>query len=125
MHLLCLYCVSCSVFFSTPWITGAHQDPLSMEFSREEYWSDWPFPSLEYLPNPGIKPRFLALQAYSLPSEPLGKPFVYFLISIVMFFFSFYKNIVPQWIMTTQSLSSSSIAAISFIIDHLISTSSL
>ena len=95
-----------------------------MEFSREEYWSDWPFPSPEDLPNPGIKPRFLALQAYSLASEPLGKPFGYFLISILMFF-SFYKNIVPQRIMTTPSPSSSSTAAVSFIIDHLISTSSL
>ena len=45
-----------------------------MEFSRPEYWSGWPFPSPEELPNPGIKPRSPALQADSLPAEPQGKP---------------------------------------------------
>jgi len=45
-----------------------------MEFSRPEYWSGWPFPSPEDLPNPGIKPRSPALQADSLPGEPQGKP---------------------------------------------------
>ena len=56
-----------------PW-TVAHQAPLSMEFSRLEYWSGLPFPSPGNLPDPGIKPRSPALQADSLPSEPLGKP---------------------------------------------------
>ena len=49
----------------------AHQVPLSMEFSRQEYYSGYPFPSPGYLPNPGIKYGVLALQADSLPSEPL------------------------------------------------------
>jgi len=48
----------------------AHQDPLSMEFSRQEYWSGLPCPPPGDLPNPGIKPRSPALQADSLPSEP-------------------------------------------------------
>ena len=56
----------------TPW-TVAHQAPLSMEFSRQEYWSELPFPSSEYLPNPGIKSRSPALQAFYLSSEPPGK----------------------------------------------------
>ena len=42
----------------------------SMEFSRPEYWSGSPFPSPGDLPNPGIKPRSLTLQADSLPAEP-------------------------------------------------------
>ena len=42
--------------FSTPW-TVACQAPLSMEFSREEYWSGLPHPSPMALPNPGIEPR--------------------------------------------------------------------
>ena len=50
------------------------QAPLSMGFSRQDYWSGLPFPSPGNLPDPGIKPRSLALQADSLPSEPLGKP---------------------------------------------------
>ena len=54
--------------------TVAHQAPLSLEFSRQEYWSELPFPSPEDLPNPGIEPRSPALQADSLPSEPSGKP---------------------------------------------------
>ena len=58
----------------TPW-TVAFQAPLSMEFSRQEYWSGFPFPSLEDLPNPGIESRSPALWAESLPSEPAGKPY--------------------------------------------------
>ena len=46
----------------------------SMEFSRPEYCSGLPFPSLGDLPNPGIGPRSPALQADSLPTEPHGKP---------------------------------------------------
>ena len=56
----------------TPW-TAACQVPLSMGFSRQEYWSGLPFPSPGDLPNPGIKPRFPALQADSLPTELRGK----------------------------------------------------
>ena len=47
---------------------------LSMEFSRQEYWSGLPFPSPRSLPDLGIKSRSLVLQADSLPSEPPGKP---------------------------------------------------
>ena len=43
----------------------------SMEFSRPEYWSWQPFPSSGDLPNPGIETGSPALQADSLPSEPL------------------------------------------------------
>ena len=41
--------------FSIPW-SIACQAPLSMEFSRQKYWSEYPFPSPGYLPDPGIKP---------------------------------------------------------------------
>ena len=47
---------------------------LSMEFSRQEYWSGLPFPPIGDLPDPGIKPKSPALRADSLPSEPPGKP---------------------------------------------------
>ena len=59
--------------FATPW-TVAHQAPLSMEFSRQEYGSGLPFPSPGDLPDPGIKSGSPALQADVLPSEPPGKP---------------------------------------------------
>ena len=45
-----------------------------MEFSRPEYWSGYPFLSPGNLPNPGIEPRYPALQADSLPAELQGKP---------------------------------------------------
>ena len=71
---------SCPTFV-TPW-TVACQAPLSMEFSRQEYWSGLPFPSSGDLPDPGIKPRSSVLQVVSsiagrffffLPTEPSGK----------------------------------------------------
>ena len=55
--------------FGTPW-TVAHQAPLSMGFSRQEFRSGLPFLSPGDLPNPGIEPRSLTLQADSLLSEP-------------------------------------------------------
>ena len=54
--------------FVTPW-TVAHQVPLSMGFSRQEYWSGLPFPSPGDLPNLGIEPGSPALQADASPSE--------------------------------------------------------
>ena len=50
------------------------QVPLSMGFSRQEYWSRLPFPSPGDIPNPGTKPTSPTLQADSLPSVPPGKP---------------------------------------------------
>ena len=64
--------------FATPW-TVAYQAPLSMEFSRQEYWSGLPFPSPGDLPDPGIEPRSPALQADALTSEPPGKPWLWML----------------------------------------------
>ena len=58
-----------------PWAI-AHPAPLSLEFSRQVYWSGLPFPSPEELPDPRIEPGSPALQADSLPAELLGKPFI-------------------------------------------------
>ena len=55
--------------------TVAYQAPLSMEFSRQDYWSGLLFPSSGDLSDPGIEPRFPALQADSLPSETPGGPY--------------------------------------------------
>ena len=59
--------------FATPW-TVAYQASPSMGFSRQEYWSELPFPSPGDLPNPGIKPGSPTLEADALTSEPPGKP---------------------------------------------------
>ena len=53
--------------------TVAHQPPPSMGFSRQEYWSGVPFPSPGDLPDPGIEPRSLTLQADALTSAPPRK----------------------------------------------------
>ena len=50
--------------FVIPW-TAAHQTPLTMEFSRQEYWSGLPFPTPGDLPNLGIEPAFLTSPALS------------------------------------------------------------
>ena len=60
--------LSCVWLFATP------RTIQSVEFSRPEYWSGQPFPSPGDLPNPGIEPRSLTLQADSLPAQPQGKP---------------------------------------------------
>ena len=60
----CACMLSCIWLLTTPW-TVAHQAPLSMGFSRQEYWSGLPFPPPEDCPNPGIKSMSPALQAAS------------------------------------------------------------
>ena len=65
--------LSCVQLFVTPW-TVAHQASLSMEFSRQEYWSGLLFPSPGDLSDPGTEPRSPMLQADTLSTEPPGKP---------------------------------------------------
>ena len=73
------YVLSCSVAsdsFTTSW-TVAHQAPLSMGFSRQEYWSGLVFPPLGDSPDPGIKPESLAslaLAGWFFTTVPAGKP---------------------------------------------------
>ena len=67
-------CVTCSVVFDSVILWTIYcQTLLSMEFSRQEYWSGLSFPFPGNPPKPGIKPGSPALQADSLLSQPLGK----------------------------------------------------
>ena len=60
---MCVHACVCHLqLFATPW-TIACQAPLSMEFSRQEYWSGLPFPPPEDLPEAGIKPPSLVSQS--------------------------------------------------------------
>ena len=61
------------LLFATPG-TRARQAPLTMGFSRQEYWSGLPFPSPGDLPNPGIEPMYPALAGGFFTTEPPGKP---------------------------------------------------
>ena len=61
-------------------IFGNCQAPLSMGFSRKEYWSELPFPIQEISQTQGLNPHLLSLlqwQAYSLPLRHLGSPYCF------------------------------------------------
>ena len=62
--------------FATSW-TGAHQAPLSMGFTRQEYWSGLPFSSPEDLPDPWNEPMSPALADGLFTAEPRGKTLAY------------------------------------------------
>ena len=64
---------SCVQLFVTPW-TVACQAPLSMGYSRQEYWNGLPFPLPGNLPDPGTEPGSPALQADPLLTELPEKP---------------------------------------------------
>ena len=59
--------------FVTPW-SVAHQAPLLMEFSRQEYWSGFPFPTPGIFPTQASNPCLLQRETDSLPLHHLGKP---------------------------------------------------
>ena len=67
----------CSILSNsvTPWTAACHP-PLSMEFSRQEYWSGLPFPTPGDLPTQGLNLRLLHWQADSLSLSHLGSPHV-------------------------------------------------
>ena len=70
-----VYAQSCLIL-STPW-TIVHQAPLSVEFSRQEYWSGLPFPLPGNFPNPEIKltsPESPVLAGGVFTTDPPGKP---------------------------------------------------
>ena len=72
-----LSCFSCVWLFATPWTVAWHT-PLSMGFSRQEYWNGLPFPSPGNLPDPGIESTSPALAAgIFFTTEPPGKPFLW------------------------------------------------
>ena len=78
IHVCCavLSCFNHVQLFATLW-TVAHQAPLSMGFSRQEFWSGLPFPPPGDLPDPGIKPTPPASPALAdrfFTTEPPGKP---------------------------------------------------
>ena len=68
---ICVHvCVCCCVQL----LSVTRQAPLSMRFSRQEYWSELPFLSPGDLPDPGVKPASSTLQTDSLPLTHLWKP---------------------------------------------------
>ena len=74
--------------------TVALQSPQTMGFSRQEYWSELPFPSPGDIPDPGIEPWSPTMQADSLLSEPSGN-------ILEQFFIHFTWKAVSTFDMTT------------------------
>ena len=70
-NTMCVFVLSRVLLFTTPW-TVAHQVPLSLVFSRQEYWSGLPCPFPGDLPDPGIEYTSVVLQADSLPLSHEG-----------------------------------------------------
>ena len=85
MVLWCVVCMLSHVqLFATLW-TIARQSPLSMEFSKQEYWSGLPFPIPGDLPDLGVKPMSLALAGEFFTTEPSGKPIKFLEVFKVIF----------------------------------------
>ena len=93
--------------FATRW-TVAHQAPLSMEFSRQEYWSGLPFPPPGHLPDPGTEPMSLmslALASRSSLLVPPGKPNTDFCFTLTLPSLSdAYSNSSLVWIQNVCTL---------------------
>ena len=68
----CCLVVKSGQTLATPWTVG-HQDPLSMGFPRQEYWSELPFPCTGNLPNPETEPVSPGLAGGFLTIGPPGK----------------------------------------------------
>ena len=94
---MCVLVTQCVQLFATP-LTVAHQAPLPMGFSRQEYWNGLPFPSPGALPNPGTEPRSPTLQAEPVPSELPGKH--------ILLVYYIFKNLtgLPWWYSGKESI---------------------
>ena len=84
-----------------PW-TVAHQAPLSMGFSRQEYWSGLPFPSPEDLPNPGIEPGCLHCRQTLYRLSYQGKYWIEMSIKTFTFSFITWKKNAPKAMIHVQ-----------------------
>ena len=101
---VCVHLPSCIRHFATPWTiwTLAHQAPLSVEFSRQEYWSRLPFPTPGNLPDSGIKAPSLASPALApgfFTTVPPGKLNMWLLTPqcFLFLFFSFVFLFFPSY----------------------------
>ena len=90
----------CVTTLCNPMDCVAYQAPLSIEFSRQGYWSGLPFPSPGDIPNSGIKPGSPALQADALLSDLLGKHYMLIIKSMK------YREVISFIVMLTWSIVS-------------------
>ena len=120
--MLCVFCCaefSCVQLFATVGAIAC-QAPLSMGFSRQEYWSGLPCPPPGDLSDPGIEPSSLALQADSWLLSHLGSPWQFLTEMLIaqLFFLSMYSQFfhdssVPA---SNQRVSPSVLPSVGFIL---------
>ena len=108
-------CVFSVQLFATPW-TVAHQDPLSMEFPRQEYWSGLLFSFAGHLSNPGIEPASPAWQADSLPLSYLWSHGMWWV--DLKYSFQFYDYVLS--LVTFYLCYRSSLSSISFFLKSIL-----
>ena len=94
---LCMCVLSCVRLFVTPW-TVAHQDPRSMGFSRQEYWSGLPLPPPGDLPDPRTEAMYAALAGRLFTTEAPGKPHSVIKFSCFKVLFKILHPAKPSWI---------------------------
>ena len=98
IYVCVLSCFCCVWLCETLWI-APFQDPLSMIFPRQEYWSGLPWPPLGDLPDPGIKRMslnvYLHWQAGSLPLVAPGKPMCVCVCVCIYIYIYIYKKLTP------------------------------
>ena len=114
IYTLCIfvYTYTCACMISHIWLfipwTVAHQAPLSMELSRQEYWSGLPFPSPGDFSDPGIEVMSLASPALAggfLTTEPPGK-LTYTCNSSLFVYMFLYIYMLPWWLSSKRSACS-------------------
>ena len=106
--------------FVTQW-TIACQAPLSMGFSRQEYWNGLPFLSPGDLPNPGIEPRSPALQTGALPSEPPGNPERFLRLSsihFILFPLLCCSEVISTILSSSSLINSTSVILLWFLLEY-------
>ena len=100
--------------FVTPW-TVAHQVPLFLGFSWQEYWNGLPFPPTGDIPDPGIKPASPTLQADSSLAQPLESPRAHLRILQKISVLGPHSRIFgPKWALDRGALNSSGVGALMF-----------
>ena len=101
---VCYYWVAESCHFFGPW-TVALQAPLSVRFSRQEYWSGFPFPSPGDLPDSGTEPVSPALAGRFFTTKPPGKPFPWLYLSKDNFFLTSILTHTEKYFVASLNLS--------------------
>ena len=98
VYMHCVLACMQSVVSDSLWPPGlgSYQDPLSMKFSRQEYWSGLPFPPPGDLPDPEIEPKSPELAGVFFTTKPPGKP-IEWCVFLFLTYFTLYNRLPPRF----------------------------